>query len=354
MKPTKLLKLVVLILILTGCANTTPIGAPGDATIENTSGPSVTVQSYPEPDPTMVTGPPTAYPTADSGYPVDSPPTGTVPYPPPGSTEQGTCTPLPADTERKEFLSNDSIALVGTFYPASECNAPVVILFHQFGSSKESFANLALWLQNRAEELSATNSGLQSSPIKQYAWFPRMPDGMSFNVFALDFRGHGESAERMEGYDSAGYLIDAQSALSLVKSLPNISPGRIITIGTSIGADASLDACLIINGTQIDDFQLNQGCIGALSLSPGNYLGVSYIDVVTRLSELPFNVVVYCVAAELDGDSPALCGDNRPGKYVSTVYPGRGDHGIALLQENLTPDIGALILEFLLMSISSP
>lgn len=46
---------------------------------------------------------------------------------------------------------------------------------------------------------------------------------------------------------------------------------RMAIIGASIGADGAVNAC-------------GEGCLGAFSLSPGNYLALSYPDV---MSDLP-------------------------------------------------------------------
>ena len=309
-------------------------------------------QSYPEPE--EGASQPEAQPETDASadYPAAAPEAGdTAGYPAP-DTGSGTCEPLPAEPQTQTFFSDDDVLLSGTFYPAAACNAPLILLFHQYGSSSEQWTNLALWLQNRADERSSVPRGQRAAPARQYAWFPQMPDGLTFNVFALDFRGHGRSNSSGSDFDGPGYITDANNALAFAKSLPFVDQAKVITIGTSIGADASAAACLAVENGTVVDFQVNKGCVGVLSLSPGNYLGVNYVAMVTRLSETPFSVHVHCVASEQDGDSPRVCNTEVPGNFVRTVYPGRGDHGIALFRENLDPDIGDLVLEFLLKSIT--
>lgn len=299
-------------------APTTPTAAPEDA--------------YPYPAPTLDAAGP-AYPApgaAGSGYPE------------PGGPVQG-CEVLASEPQSLEFLTTDGLVLAGTFYPPESCNVPVVLLMHQFGSSKESWIEMAQWLQNRVA--AAGTAGL----------LPPMPDNLSFAVFAFDFRSHGDSQPgEDDGLDTEGFLIDAQSALGFVKTLPNVNPERIITMGASIGADASLDACLVLEGDDIAGYQENKGCIGAFAFSPGSFLDVLYVEAANRLSQPPFDIAIACVAAELDGNTADLCGSAVPGRYTSTIYAGRSEHGIALLQPGLDPDIGQVVLDFLQEALNTP
>lgn len=354
MASKKFILFVLVLMLLVGCNSTPP---PVEETPQPTAETAVepSEEAYPAPEEDAAVSTPEPQPTTedtpeDAGYPVvepemETPPAVEITPPlPPG------CAPADAAPQALELSALDGVELAGTFYPAAECGAPVVILMHQYQGNKESWRELALWLQNRPNDLSFMPGGVMAAPAAQYAWFPAMPDGVSFNVLAFDFRGHGESESSGEDYDPAGYILDAQAALLAAKLLPNVAFNQLITIGASIGADASLDACVQLNGTQLHDFQSNQGCIGVMSFSPGNYLNVSYTDVVTRMSEPPFNILVYCVAAEEDGISPDLCGASLPGNFVGTVYADRGEHGIAFLKEGFDPDIGKLILDFLLIS----
>lgn len=328
--------------------STQPADYPAPANIINPTA----IAAYPEPESGSEEPEPDVVDPAYPG-PVDGDSAQATDYPAPAEDSSSpVCEPLPAAPQAHAIFSDDGILLSGTFYPAANCNAPLVLLFHQYGSSSEQWLDLAGWLQNRSGELSAVPRGLLASPAKQYSWFPVMPDGLSFNVFTLDFRGHGQSKSSGESFDGAGYIVDAQNALAFARALPLVDSGNIITIGTSIGADAAAAACLAIDGTAVADFQVNQGCVGILSLSPGNYLGVNYIEMVTRLSETPFNVQVYCVASVEDNGSPDNCRADVPGNFLGIIYPDRGDHGIALFREDLDPNIGDLVLEFLLKSIT--
>jgi pimeloyl-ACP methyl ester carboxylesterase len=254
------------------------------------------------------------------------------------------------EPQQKDLTASDGVALAGTFYPAAGCGAPVVLLFHQFGSDRSSWTDLALWMQNRFDETASTGGRL-ASPAVQYSWFPPLPADISVAVFTIDFRDHGDSEPVSGGLDTTGFLLDAQAALEYAKTLSNVDPNRIITIGASIGADASVDVCLNLDGTTILEPQSGEGCIGALSLSPGSFLEVPYVEAVTRLGGAPIPPVIRCLAAEQDGNSPDLCAAEVPGNFQGTIFAGRNEHGIALLAEGFDPDIGQLIHDFLLETL---
>jgi hypothetical protein len=324
-----------------------PPGAPSDtpaATEESRSG-------YPvETLPTELSYPLPEFPTPDVGYPAPGealPEPSGGGYPAPG---EGECALESPEPQRHELAASDGVGLVGTFYPAADCSAPLIVLYHQFGSDKESWTDLALWLQNRLDETAAAG-GVLAAPAGQYSWFPPLPADLSFAVFAVDFRDHGESEAVNGDLQVSGLLLDAQAAFDYAQSLPNVDPARIITIGASIGADASVDVCLSLDDMQIDDEQVDEGCIGAMALSPGSFLEVPYVEVVTRLGEAPFDVNIRCIAAEMDANAPDLCQADIPGKHLGIVYAGRDEHGMALLAEGFDPDIGQVIYDFLLETL---
>ncbi|HUF37291.1 MAG TPA: hypothetical protein VMN57_02100 [Anaerolineales bacterium] len=354
-KPIHLILIPAVLLLAAACTGAAP-PSPSD----ETSTPVPTGTAFPEdgyPGYPVLTEP--SYPIAtDQPYPLEEPPVDVDPaYPAPEAPgdaypapDDPGCGLEPPEPQRRELVSADGIALVGMYYPAAGCDAPVVLLFHQFGSEKSSWTDLARWLQNRAGETAQTG-GVSASPFRQLDWFPSLPADLSFAVFALDFRNHGESQSVTGSLDLAGLLLDAQAAMDFVKTLPGVDASRIITMGASIGADASVDVCLNLDGTAIAADQDDKGCIGALPLSPGSFLEVPYIEVVTRLGAEPFNINIHCIAAEGDGNAPDLCSAEVPGRHQATVYTGRSEHGIALLAEGFVPDIGQVILDFLLETL---
>jgi len=322
-----------LLLLLAACRN--PSASPIPPVASATG-----VAAYPPPGGTLAYPAPSA--PAPSGYPA---PTDTAqpPYPAPGGEQIST------DPQDLSFVSEDGLALAGTYYPSSTANSPLVLLMHQFGRSRADWVELAHWMQNGSSP-GAYTSGVLANRAFKYDWFPPMPAGLSLAVFSFDFRGHGGSAGPSESFDAAGFLMDARAALAFARALPGIDPQRIITIGASIGADAAVDVCLSIDDFEIDDEQEGQGCIGALSLSPGNFLGVDYVAAITRLGQAPHAVTVHCLAAEADANAPELCRAEVGAYKTHTIYPG-SDHGFALIEDGRDPNVGQVILDFLLQAL---
>lgn len=269
-----------------------------------------------------------------------------------GGSSEGSGPCLPAAPQRLEFESEDGLKLVGTYYPPEKCGAPLALMMHQAGGDRVDWEDLALWMQNRNDETVGRSTVVLASYAAQYTWFPEMPENLSFGVFAFDFRDHGESASSGESFDAAGFLMDGRAALAFGKQLQGIDPTQVITIGASIGADASVDVCLVLDGVNIASNQVDQGCIGALPLSPGNFLNVDYVAAATRLGAAPHDVKIECIANLDDGNSPELCSSNIGPHHHGTVYPGNA-HGVPMIQMDLTPDIGQVILDFLLNALGN-
>jgi hypothetical protein len=267
-----------------------------------------------------------------------SPPAGQTPAP---ATQPPVVGPKPEPT-RVDFQASDGRALVGYYYPSTSPNAPVVVLMHMIGFSQADWVRLGLvdWLQNWP-----TNGAGAAAPARQTSIYPPMPPGLSFAVFTFDFRGFGESTPAMpdsmtqDEFDQwiAGWLLDAQAAYEKAKSLPGVDPTRVAGIGASIGADGVVDAC-------------GEGCLGALSLSPGDFLNVSYAAAVKTLDDA--GKPVWCIADEKDAPSAQACQNASGAHYNSIIYTGSeseyGIHGMTFLEPDLAPpDIGQNILAFL-------
>ncbi len=234
--------------------------------------------------------------------------------------------PQPPDGQRIEFEAAGGIALVGYYYPAAVPDAPIIVLMHWAGGDQTDWLNngMIAWLQNRG-----ANGGGEQSPSMQSTIYPVMPEGVSFAVFTFDFRGFGESSGN---FDPAGGLMDAEAAYAFAMTLEGVDPTRMAGIGSSIGADAVVDAC-------------TEGCLGALSLSPGGYLGVPYPVAVKVVDDVEKPVT--CVASEGDHASVAACDSATGNYYQSVIYPGSA-HGDELLQAPNNPDgIGEVIFDWL-------
>lgn len=185
---------------------------------------------------------------------------------------------VPETVEREgariEFLAEDGQELVGYYYPSWKPFAPVVILMHEFGNRQTAWheSSIIPWLQNWNPKSPAI-----SPLIYARGRLPSMPEHLSFAVLTFDFRGHGESRTSRKPIrldkNTAGFLMDAKAAYNLAGMIPGVDGEHMIGIGTSIGADAVVDACGV-------------GCSGAYSISPGNWLKVDYGEAVRGLLEL--------------------------------------------------------------------
>lgn len=252
--------------------------------------------------------PPVATATPETA-PVEEPsPTLPEPTPEPspgevGAAEETGPTPTPEvqaeppEPRRVEFQSEDGIPLVGVYYPPASAPAPGVLLLHQNRASKEH------WV-----------------PLIEALRAPSMP---TYAIFAIDFPGHGESGGSLS---DAAALAAARTALSEFRTFDGVDANRVILIGASFGADAAVDVC-------------GEGCIGAVSVSPGGWLGIPYQEALTALREQQ-DPPVLCIASQQDEPSPSTCkGGETAGlsDYRVHIYDGSAHGNFLFFEETLTP-----------------
>jgi dienelactone hydrolase len=190
-----------------------------------------------------------------------------------------------------EFESNDGTTISGTYYPPVSMPASGVVLMHMMGGSRVDWNEFAGLLQGAGLSQTAGSR----PPIA---------------ILAIDMRGHGISGGSRD--DQAGMINDATAALQYLQTQPEVDPSSIFLIGASIGADAAVDAC-------------GDGCVGAISLSPGGFLGQQYSDALKSLIDKP----VLCVASLGDVQSANSCNDGETvglGDYQVQIYAG-DNHG---------------------------
>ncbi len=274
-----------------------------------------------------------------------------TPIPPP--TRRATLTPEPSNTplsitvtpvwnpagERILIQTEDGLELVGYYYIAAQPNAPVVVLMHQFGSNQSQAwpqSDLIPWLQNYPVKGENPPEPTPSAEGK----LPLMPSDLRFNVLTFDFRGHGESPGQVISaiteQAQRGYLLDARAAYRRAASLPHADPSRIIGIGTSIGADAVVDAC-------------EQGCVGVFAISPGSFLGLGWYDNAYRVMNAGNPVrCLYSVNSPSANECLSLA-ENA----LYKVLPAEGKkHGQDfLVPRKMEPGFGQTMLEFLLAAV---
>lgn len=231
-----------------------------------------------------------------------------------GEQEGQGFTPLSPEPQAIEITTSDDRRLEGRYYPAAVPGAPVVVLMHWAPGSMDDWNQIAPWLQNRG-------AGGED-------WFPEMPAGVSFAVITFNFGGYGRSES---GGSRQSYLDDAVAALNFAASLDGVDPHRITAIGASIGADGSVDSCYLFN-----DAGEMGSCIGALSLSPGNYLTNEFDYGLAAQMVDKSSYPVWCFAAENDYISPDLCRGLAGESSQAFIYQG-GDHGMDLITADHFP-----------------
>lgn len=324
----KIIGLLIVLVFLSACA------AP-NAPAAQVSAPTATVEiaaAADTPAPLPTSTPPPAEPTQPPAEPTQ-PPAPTMTEPPPVPTSAPA---LAADPQEIAFTAADGQALSGLFYPAARPNAPVVVLIHWVRGDQADWYEVAAWLQNRGLQNPFPNPA--TAPWWDPAWFVALPENASYNVFIFSLRGCQPFPTGCAGFDPPGWLADSQGAVLQAAQLEGVDPARIVTIGASIGADAAADVCAWLNE------QTPGACRGALSLSPGNYLGIAYKDPVKQLSQADPPAPVWCLA---NPDEIGTC--REAGEYPTyrAVEIPAGGHGTMLLSPGLDPLPLQLIVDFL-------
>jgi hypothetical protein len=262
----------------------------------------------------------------------------TVPEPEPAVIE-----PTTLETEEREysldpieveFPARDGELIYGVFYPPAKPNAPVVILMHQYNLDLHEWDAIAPWLQN-AGSMPVESAG-QADPWLDASWFPELPQGFSVGVLIFNFRG---CMGGCKGRDPEGWIMDAEGAFTEAASMPGVDRTRIVAIGTSIGADAAVDACYL--STPLS----SQRCMGVFSLSPGSYLNMPYMTTAKNVADL--YVPVYCFATTGDTPSAEACASFTHENFSASIDPGEL-HGIMMVNPDEPTRILEVIKDYLL------
>lgn len=337
----KLILLICLLLVLVGCSSQTPSTELPQPTDKEADAPATEAsQAEQDTQPTNTAPPPTDAPEATV---TDAPATATNEPPTPEPLPV-----LPATPQRIEFQSEDGRMLVGTYYPASISPAPIAVLMHEGLAERSQMEPLALWLQNRPDEISEGPTGQVA-----YDWMPNFPEEIgSVAVFAFDLRGHGESEGPMHSDgQEIDYTMDVRAAIAQAKTFEGVDPEQVLSIGASMFADAALNGCIALDGTAILPDQPGNGCVGVLSLSPFAFSGVPYDQAADAFLSTPPQPVVWCLHST-DDYQPETCAAIDGKEHArAQIYPG-AIHGVSLLQPGFDPDVGQLLVDFLLLSLA--
>ncbi len=230
----------------------------------------------------------------------------------PTEAPEPTEVPSLPEPQRIEFDSEDGTPLVGMYYAPAVGPAPGILLMHQMGVSKEIWEPLIAAL--RGEPTAAQRTAPLAAPASE---------GRGYAIFAFDIPDHGESGG---DFTDAAMLAAARTALQLFRTMDGVDPDTIVMVGASVGADASVDEC-------------NEGCIAAIPISPGSYLGVDFNSALEALKEEK-DPPVLCIAAQDDAPSAYTCQSGESvglTDYQIHIYEGRGHGNFLFFEETLAP-----------------
>jgi len=249
-----------------------------------------------------------------------------------------TLDPLPPEPQAVTIISTDGTELKGYYYPAAVNPAPLVVLMHWAVGDMSDWNEVAVWLQNRGQVNPFPNPGTE--PWWDPTWFPAVPADKSYAVLTFTFRGCLPFGQGCQSFDREKWLQDAQSAMLFTHDLEGVDTQRIVALGSSIGADGAPDGCKFLND------QFPGSCKGALSLSAGGFLTITYEDIVAEMGLQDPPTPAWCLT---DENEFALCeaAEAKGNKAFKGFMIQGGGHGNDLLKPGLDPLPMQLILDFL-------
>lgn len=220
------------------------------------------------------------------------------------------CSGVIAEEMRVETA--DGVVIRGTYYAPPSAPAPALLLLHMLRKNRDSWADFALFAQERG-----------------------------FAVLAIDLRGHGQSTQSKNGplhessfveSDFAAMKLDVAAGVQWLRGRPEIVSGSVSLVGASIGANVALA------------YAVEDSSIAAVVLiSPGeSYRGVELEPPLRAYGNRPLLVA----AAEDDNYSlvsvrkieQSVCGG-----IVTQVFS-EGGHGTYLLESQ--PEFREMIINF--------
>jgi hypothetical protein len=243
--------------------------------------------------------------------------------------------PLPPDPIDVVFFSEDGVELQGRFFPAAALDQPVVVLMHWYQGDQREWEEIAYWLQNRGG--SGTQRGV---PWLDPSWFPALPPSTSYNALTFTFRDCQGGCSQVIPKE---LLQDANASLEAARGLQGVDPDQLIVIGASIGGDAAISSCASLLKKE------TQACLGALSISPGNYLGESYPDLVSILENADPPRPAWCFYDEADPNA-AACEGAVGNLYDKQSWDAGNLHGMHLITSTLDPLPLQQMIDFLIIA----
>jgi len=215
-----------------------------------------------------------------------------------------------AEAQKVSFITKDGVTIVANYYPNKSAKF-AGILIHQRPKTKESFDDLAKFLQSEG-----------------------------YALLAIDLRGHGESTQSIKGKidynkfseeEEKESIIDLESASNFLEK-EGYSKDKQFLIGASIGANLSFQ--FLSENSEVKAIVL---------LSPGlNYRGV----ILENFKKEGLGDKIFVVSA-LDDEPAYVAGRTLKSWYPDLTYLElqSGGHGTNLLK--VYPDLKTKILTWL-------
>ena len=217
------------------------------------------------------------------------------------------------------------------YYPPSQPNSPVVVFMHQIDRDMAQWYPIASWLWKQEPDPSTID---KKYPWLDPSWFPENTLNHKPGILLFTYRGCDNGCTKPQAMD---ILADAQTAIRYVMQRPEVDQSRVTVVGTSVGADAALDSCFLLQDTS------DYACQNVISASPGSYLDYSYESVAKLLVEQRTNV--YCMASRADSESAIQCmTGNKAAEYHSAIGVGN-QHGIELFSPFYETNMFQVIME---------
>ncbi len=202
-------------------------------------------------------------------------------------------------------------------------------------------------VQNQPKEVKKVFLALHMMPATKESWAPLMVkfEALGWLVYAIDFRGHGESTsegklnwQKFDAEQHKEYKIDAYQAVQKIEHTHKVDG----IIGASIGANVALQ------------LQVDCGTAVTVLLSPGlNYWGLETLPAAEKLE--PDQACLILTSHEVNQKGEKL--DEQAQQIFATlptehkaieVYDGQA-HGTNLLDES--PDRLDKIIDFLAQAL---
>lgn len=263
----------------------------------------------------------------------------------PTKTPQPTCTSLPSPTPtvvlspepiEVSVTLEDGSVISGKFYPGKINPAPVAVVFPWADGDQEDWVEIAGWIQNRGLVFDDGNR----RPWLSENWFPEKSEGPVMSVFTVNFR---ECRGGCTSWLSSEWVEDAHRAIETAVELHGVDAERVVTMGTSIGADAAVEACSWLN-------QSGKGrCHGFFAVSPGSYLTIPYDQTVVRLKEQDPEITMFCAFARRDDAAWETCESAPDEQVIDFGYVHL--HGMELFQPGLQQNLLAEVDRFLIEAV---